>query len=194
MAEKQFQFKFQVSRTGVRIPVKAIFSNGQSNGEYFLKNFYRLIDRLESHHKKLPRLGFEPQTWKRGNRTATAYCFTQSSNGCSLGSFLFPRQGNHVQRCTCFWPGRSTGSFFPLDWIHQRNFLRTKVFPLDWIHQRNFLRTKVFRLDLIHQRNFLSTEVFCLFRAAPTLCKKQKSSLNPRCHLKFEFQNGFFPP
>ena len=26
-----------------------------------------------------------------------AYCFTQCSNGCSLGSLPFPRQGNHVQ-------------------------------------------------------------------------------------------------
>ena len=28
-----------------------------------------------------------------------AYCLTQCSNGCSLGSFLSPRQTNHVQRC-----------------------------------------------------------------------------------------------
>ena len=28
-----------------------------------------------------------------------AYCFTQCSNGSSLGSLLFPRQDNHVQRC-----------------------------------------------------------------------------------------------
>ena len=76
--------------------------------------------------KNLPRLGLEPQTWKHGSGTATvcwivaharyavtprcggnagktpydAYCFTQCSNGSSLGSFLFPRQDNHVQRCT----------------------------------------------------------------------------------------------
>ena len=66
-------------------------------------------------------LGFEPQSWKRGICSGTgtharhavkprcrgrqgkcpviAYCFTQCSNGCSLGSLLFPRQDNHVQRC-----------------------------------------------------------------------------------------------
>ena len=67
-------------------------------------------------------LGFEPQTWKhgiprpgnmkfdvelaqyvveeeRGKRPMIAYCFTQCSNGCSLGSFLFPRQQIHGQRC-----------------------------------------------------------------------------------------------
>ena len=58
--------------------------------------------------KTLPWLGFEPQTWKRGTRTATAYCSTQSSNGCSLGSLLFLRQDNHVQGCTCFRPERLT--------------------------------------------------------------------------------------
>ena len=76
--------------------------------------------------KKWSRLGFEPQTWRRrtvtatvcwitahvrhavkpccrqkqGKRSMIAYCFTQCSNGCSLGSLLFPGQDNHVQRCT----------------------------------------------------------------------------------------------
>ena len=66
---------------------------------------------------ELPWSGFEPQTWKRGiwggtgtatpccgrkegKRPSIAYCFTQCSNGSSLGSFLFPRQDNLVQRCT----------------------------------------------------------------------------------------------
>ena len=70
--------------------------------------------------------GFGPQTWKHGTGTATvywiaaqsrhavkphcrgeqgkrpmiAYCLTQCSNGSSLGSLLFTRQDNHVQRCT----------------------------------------------------------------------------------------------
>ena len=71
---------------------------------------------LESHHKKLPWLGFEPQTWKRGTATArcrgkegkrsmTAYCSTQCSNGWSLGSFLLRLQDNHVQRCTTHTSG-----------------------------------------------------------------------------------------
>ena len=80
--------------------------------------------------KTLPWLGFEPQTRKRGiwsgtgtatacwmaaharhavttrcrgkegKRPVTAYCLTQCSNGCSLGSLLWPRQDNHVQTCT----------------------------------------------------------------------------------------------
>ena len=40
----------------------------------------------------------EPQ----GKRPMTARCLTQCSNGCSLGSFLFLRQDNPVQRCTGF--------------------------------------------------------------------------------------------
>ena len=35
---------------------------------------------------------------KRGKAPNDAYCSTQCSNGNSLGSFLFPRQDNHVQR------------------------------------------------------------------------------------------------
>ena len=73
--------------------------------------------------KKLPLLGFGPQTWKtwnlmwkwnchstlkrkRGKAPDDAYCFTQCSNGCALGSFLFRRQDNHVQRCTTVSPNR----------------------------------------------------------------------------------------
>ena len=36
---------------------------------------------------------------KTGRAPYDAYCFTQCSNGCSLGSLLFPRQDHHVQRC-----------------------------------------------------------------------------------------------
>ena len=36
---------------------------------------------------------------KRGKAPYDAYCLTQCSNGCSLGSFLFPRQENFVQKC-----------------------------------------------------------------------------------------------
>ena len=35
---------------------------------------------------------------KRGKAPYEAHCLTQCSNGCSLGSFLFPRQENHGQR------------------------------------------------------------------------------------------------
>ena len=35
---------------------------------------------------------------KEGKRSMIAYCLTQCSNGCSLGSLLFPRQNNHVPR------------------------------------------------------------------------------------------------
>ena len=35
---------------------------------------------------------------KNGEYPMIAYCFTQYSNGCSLGSLLFLRQDNHVQR------------------------------------------------------------------------------------------------
>ena len=65
---------------GFKIPVKAIFHFFPSpnflqrsiNGEYFLNHFIDwLIDWLINvschwSHKKLPWLGFEPQTWKRG--------------------------------------------------------------------------------------------------------------------------------
>ena len=34
-----------------------------------------------------------------GIGTATAYCLTQCSNGRLLGTFLFSRQDNHVQKC-----------------------------------------------------------------------------------------------
>ena len=37
---------------------------------------------------------------KQGKRPMIAYCFTQCSNGCSLGSLLFKRQDSHGQRCT----------------------------------------------------------------------------------------------
>ena len=102
------------------------------NGEYFSEELCRLINtscHSESHHKRLPWLGFEPQTWKRGTgcatvcciaaharhtvkplcegregkRLMTAYCFTQCSNEYSLSSLLFPRQDNHVQRYFLNW-------------------------------------------------------------------------------------------
>ena len=37
---------------------------------------------------------------RQGHRPMIAYCFTRCSNGCSLGSFLLPRQQIHGQRCT----------------------------------------------------------------------------------------------
>ena len=127
LCQFQFHFKFQVSRSGVQIPVKAIvsvfsllptFRNGQSMETISLQNFIHwlkcVVIRFTS-QKWLWR-GFEPQTWKRGiwcgsgtatarcrgkqeKRHMTAYCFTQRPNGCSLGSLLFPRQDNHVPRC-----------------------------------------------------------------------------------------------
>ena len=43
----------------------------------------------------------ETTLWKKtGKAPNDAHYFTQCSNGCSLGSFLFPRQDNHVQRFT----------------------------------------------------------------------------------------------
>ena len=87
------------------------------------RKYSPLIDRCRKlgegkKAKKLPRFGFEPQTWKRGiwsgtgtgtarcrakqgKRPMIAYCLTQRSNGCSLGSLLFLRQDNHVQRWRC---------------------------------------------------------------------------------------------
>ena len=47
---------------------------------------------------------------KRGKRPMIAYCLTQCSNGCSLGSFLFPRQDHHVQRCA--WRLKSTAVYW----------------------------------------------------------------------------------
>ena len=84
------------------------------------EELYRSINmscHSESHHKKLPWLGFEPQTWKRGTGTATAYCFTLCSNGCSLGNLLFLRQDNHVHTCTAVyaynsvWTDETSGRF-----------------------------------------------------------------------------------
>ena len=144
---------FHVSRFGVRIPVKIIFSVFLSSpnflqrsikGEYFLNKFYRLINTSchWSHiHKKLPWLGFEPQTWKRGTGTVCcggkegkrpmiAYCFTQCSNGCSLGSFLFQGQDDHVQRCS---PGGGWAfAYFPNGWLPRVFYstaLSTFLFP-----------------------------------------------------------------
>ena len=37
---------------------------------------------------------------KERKRPMIAYCFTQCPNGCSLGSFLFPRQQIYGQRCS----------------------------------------------------------------------------------------------
>ena len=96
----------------------------------FFKKYFPLIGRCKKFGKgrnteKLPWLGFEPQTWKRGirklnsnfhsmlncstrrcrgkegKRPLIAYCFTQCANGCSLGSLFFPGQDNLVQKCMC---------------------------------------------------------------------------------------------
>ena len=78
--------------------------------------------------KKSPWLGFEPQTWKRricsgtgsatvrcrgkeGKRPMTAHCLTQCSDGCSLGSLLFLRQDNHIQRCLSWIRINCTGQY-----------------------------------------------------------------------------------
>ena len=88
-----WQFQFHVSRSGVRIPVKAIFSGffpspnflqRSINGEHFFEKLYRLIN-MSCHwshitkncldwdsnprpgKRELPWLGFEPQTWKTWN-------------------------------------------------------------------------------------------------------------------------------
>ena len=173
----QLHLKFHVSRSGVRIPVKAIFVMwlqwqliviNQSIVKVIWKifsidvllqkvgrrkknrkkwswlgfgpqtwkhgNSYQSINRKKLFKKysplgwplqkvkrrkkaeKLPWPGFEPQTWKcgiwcgtgtatarcggkEGKRPMMAYCFTQCSNGCSLGSLLFSRQDDHAQWC-----------------------------------------------------------------------------------------------
>ena len=123
----QFHLEFHVSRSGVWISVKAIFCDVTPMTTHInqsiklFKKYSPLIDRCRKlgkgkKAKKLPWLGFEPQTWKcgicsgtgtatarcrgkEGKRPMIAYCFTQCSNGYSLGSLLFPRQDNPVQRC-----------------------------------------------------------------------------------------------
>ena len=129
-----FHIKFHVSRSGVRIPVKAILSDVTpmtthiNQSKKLLENILHWLTVAESWERmkkteKLPWLGFRTpdlETWnlkwnwnchgvlncrtrrcggKEGKRLLIAYCFTQCSNGCSLGSLLFPRQDNHVQRC-----------------------------------------------------------------------------------------------
>ena len=124
-----WQFQFHVSRSGVRIPVKAIFVMWLqwqliliNQSKKLFKKYSPLIDRCRKlregkEPKKLPWMGFEPQTWKHGvcsgigtatvrwharhavkprcrgkerKRPMIPHCFTQCSNGSSLGSFLFP--------------------------------------------------------------------------------------------------------
>ena len=90
------------------------------NGEYFLNNFIDwLIWVVIPSHTTKNCLDWDsnPQVWKRGmwcgsgtgtpccrgkqgKRFMIAYCFTQYSNECPLDSLLFPRQDNHVWRCT----------------------------------------------------------------------------------------------
>ena len=123
-------------RSGVRIPVKIIFSvfflllafySGQSmENIYWITlsiNQYELP--LDSHHKKLPWLGFELQTWKRriwngtdtacwaavdgrrvvkprcrgqqGKRPVTADCLTQCSNWVLIRQFA-------LSASTDLWP------------------------------------------------------------------------------------------
>ena len=109
----QFQFhcKFHVSRSGVRIPAKIFFSlfflpptfcNGESMENIFPNNF---IDWLiwvvvGVPSKKVALTGIWTPDLERCNLKWNTQWFTQCSNGCSLGSLLFPRQDNHVQRCT----------------------------------------------------------------------------------------------
>ena len=54
-----------------------------------------LQETLDSRHSVKPHC-----RGKQGKRPMISCCFTQCSNGCSLGSLLFPRQDHHVWRCT----------------------------------------------------------------------------------------------
>ena len=47
----------------------------------------------------------------RESALLTPYCFTQCSNGCSLGSLLFPRQQIYGQRCALLCNKISCSSF-----------------------------------------------------------------------------------
>ena len=95
LSQFQFHLKFHVSRSGVRIPVKAIFLWCDSND-----NSYQSVDKViqkifsidwplqkverRGNPKKLPWLGFEPQTWKReicsGTETTTVSWMTAQAN------------------------------------------------------------------------------------------------------------------
>ena len=130
----QFHFKIHLSRSGVPVPVKAIFCDVTPMTTHFnqsiklFKKYSPLIDRWRKLRRgKKPKkwfwLGFRTpdlETWglkgnwnchgvvdcsaprcrgKEEKRPLTTHCFTQCYNGCSLGSLLFPRQDNHVQKC-----------------------------------------------------------------------------------------------
>ena len=109
----ELQYMQHVSRSGVRIPVKAIYCgvapmtthiNQSINQSIKLfKKYSPLIDRGRKlgegkKRKNCHDWEFEPQTWKPWNLMWNCHS-TRCSNGCSLGSLLFSCQGNHVQRC-----------------------------------------------------------------------------------------------
>ena len=74
----QFHFKFHVSRSGVRIPVKATFCDVTPMTTHTNQSIDKVIQKIFSidwpwqkvgkrkKAKKLSWLGFEPQTWKNG--------------------------------------------------------------------------------------------------------------------------------
>ena len=74
-------------------------------GEWYFAGVVQLWlqQTLSSRHSVKPQC-----RGKQGKRPMITHCFAQYSNGCSLGSLLFLRQDNHVQRCTMIKSVEST--------------------------------------------------------------------------------------
>ena len=66
------------------------------NGEYLSNNLIDWLIDTSCHWSHITKMIL---TGIRTPHLETWNCLTQCSNGCSLGSLLFPRQDNHVQRC-----------------------------------------------------------------------------------------------
>ena len=127
----------------------------------------------EKKRKKGSWLRFEAQTWKRGiwsgigtgtercggkegKRPMIAYCLTQCSNGCSLGSLLFPRQDYLVERCTTlrvYLHNHTVPS--SLVWVD--DFSRNAVRQFE--NNKTIKTFTLFRIAISKQCNFLNQEI-----------------------------------
>ena len=123
-----WQFPFHVSWSGVRNPSHGnffrFFSVSQlsptvNQWRIFFESLYRLIDWLINMSCHWSHIKQNCLDWDSNPRPGNTWdlmwnwdCHsTQWSNGCSLGSLLFPRRYYHVQRCVLPWKNLSFWNF-----------------------------------------------------------------------------------